>query len=135
MKTRKNNHHRPFMGNGQAGRTHSFQSKREPVEMKEFSGFIRTDLGSFLSALTGPAAESKPGAPCPIHFGGNSVNMGPIVCCRCGETDPVSAAHNAQLIAGYEKLLVNRDEEIKQLKQRIQKLEKKIALEESGIIF
>lgn len=135
MKTRKNNYRRPFMANGQPGRNHSVQSKSEAGEMKEFSGFIRTDLGSFLSALTGSSPEGGAGAPCPIHFAGNSVNMGPIVCCRCGETAPVSAAHNAQLIAAYEKLLVNRDEEIKQLKQRIQKLEKKIALEESGVIF
>lgn len=135
MKTRKNNYRRPFMANGQPGRHHSLQSKSEPAEMKEFSGFIRTDLGSFLSALTGSPSGSNTGAPCPIHFAGNSVNMGPIVCCRCGETDPVSVTHNAQLIAGYEKLLANRDEEVKQLKQRIQKLEKKIALEESGVIF
>lgn len=135
MKTRKNNYRRPFMANGQSGRNHSAQSKSEPVEMKEFSGFIRTDLGSFLSALTGSSSGSSTGAPCPIHFAGNSVNLGPIVCCNCGETTSVSTAHNAQLISGYEKLLGNRDEEVKQLKQRIQKLEKKIALEETGIIF
>lgn len=119
------------MANGQTGRNHSFQQKKGSVEIEEFSGFIHTDLGSLLSVLTGSPSKGSSGAPCPIHFTGNSVNLGPIVCWNLDEDkEPLSTAHNAQLLAGYEKLLVSRDEEIKQLKQRIQKLEKKIALEE-----
>lgn len=136
MKTRKNNYHRPFMPNGQANRTHSFQQKKGAVETEEISGFIHADLGSLLSVLTGAPSKGSSGAPCPIHFTGNSVNLGPIVCWSLDDDkEPLSTAHNAQLLAGYEKLLVSRDEEIRQLKQRIQKLEKKIALEETGVIF
>jgi len=129
MKTRKKNHHRPFMANGQATRNHPGQ-KKDAAEVREFSGFIHTDLGHLLAALSGSPATGNSGAPCPIHFNGHSVNLGPIVCWSPEDKEPMDTAHNVQLMNGYEKLLTNREEEVKQLKQRIQKLEKKIALEE-----